>query len=170
MLVASSPTISSSNNQKWLQEFARQPWEAKLPQCEKQCTPHVCSVRCLVSRRLAVKTFCFTHFVGWNLEEDVIYDLMKAAFVIYWPASLINQCTAQWLMIICIFETYPETTKTSSTLCEKKGREWKIAFQLQQWLDLPLQPTNWPISLFIIIHDTGKYCVEVKNGRFLPRK
>lgn len=83
----------------------------------------VCKLEFMVSRRLVAKMFCFTHFAGWNLKEDIICDLMKAAFVVYWPVCLINQCMAQRLMIICIFETYPETTQTSSTLWEKQ-RSW----------------------------------------------
>lgn len=84
---------------------------------------HACKLKCMVSRRLELKMSCFTCFAGWNLKEDVICDLMKAAFVVYWPALLINQHMTQWLMIICIFETCPETTKTTSTLWEKQ-RSW----------------------------------------------
>lgn len=52
--------------------------------------------------------------------KDIICDLMKTAFVAYWPAYLSNQPMTQWLVIICIFETYPEMNMVSSTPWEKQ--------------------------------------------------
>lgn len=50
----------------------------------------------------------FTHFAA-ETSRRIICDLMKTAFVICRPAHLSNQPTTQWLVINCIFETYPET-------------------------------------------------------------
>lgn len=112
-----SPIVTIKNVSRNLPNV---PWQAKLPLLENYCNIACVQMKYMVSRRLALKMFCFTHFASWNLKEDVICDLMKSCFCGVLTCTLINQRMTQWLMIICIFEIYPETTKTSSTLRKAK--------------------------------------------------